>query len=43
METGFRHDARRVIPRKIIHWFVCRYGGAEDSALISRAISPAFH
>ena len=30
METGFRHDAQgRVIPRKIIHRFVCRYGGAE--------------
>jgi sulfur-oxidizing protein SoxZ len=28
METGFRHDAQgRVIPRKIIHKFVCRYGG----------------
>jgi sulfur-oxidizing protein SoxZ len=30
METGFRHDAQgRVIPRKIIHRFVCRYGGAD--------------
>lgn len=30
METGLRHDAQgRVIPRKIIHKFVCRYGGAE--------------
>jgi len=30
METGFRHDAQgRVIPRKIIHRFVCRYGGTE--------------
>ena len=28
METGFRHDAQgRVIPRKIINRFVCRYGG----------------
>ena len=30
METGFRHDAQgRVIPRKIIHRFVCRYADAE--------------
>jgi sulfur-oxidizing protein SoxZ len=28
METGFRHDAQgRVIPRKIINRFICRYGG----------------
>ena len=30
METGLRHDAQdRVIPRKIINRFVCRYGGVE--------------
>ena len=30
METGLRHDAQgRVIPRKIINKFVCRYGGTE--------------
>ena len=30
METGLRHDAQgQVIPRNIIHKFVCRYGGAE--------------
>jgi len=30
METGLRHDAQdRVIPRKIINRFVCRYGGHE--------------
>jgi sulfur-oxidizing protein SoxZ len=29
METGLRHDAQgRVIPRKIINRFVCRYAGA---------------
>ena len=30
METGLRHDAQdRVIPRKIINRFACRYGGVE--------------
>ena len=30
METGLRHDVQgRVIPRKIINRFVCRYGGVE--------------
>jgi sulfur-oxidizing protein SoxZ len=30
METGLRHDAQdRVIPRKIINRFVCRYSGVE--------------
>lgn len=28
METGLRHDIQgRVIPRKIINRFICRYGG----------------
>ena len=30
METGLRHDKQgRVIPRKIINRFACRYGGVE--------------
>jgi sulfur-oxidizing protein SoxZ len=30
METGLRHDDQgKVIPRKIIHKFTCRYNGAE--------------
>ena len=36
METGLRHDAQgRVIPRKIINRFVCRYGGVRCSVSIS--------
>ena len=30
METGLRHDKQgRVVPRKIINRFACRYGGVE--------------
>jgi len=30
METGFRHDTEgRVIPRDILHTFVCAYNGQE--------------
>ncbi len=30
METGLRHDPQgRVIPRRIINRFACRYGGVE--------------
>ena len=41
METGLRHDAQgRVIPRKIINRFVCRYGGVEVfSADLHEAVS----
>jgi len=41
METGLRHDAQgRVIPRKIINKFVCRYGGqVVFSADLHEAIS----
>jgi sulfur-oxidizing protein SoxZ len=41
METGLRHDAQdRVIPRKIIYKFICRYGGEEVfSVALHEAVS----